>query len=302
MYRHIVVPLDGSPLAEAALPAAAWLAAKMAARVTLVHVIEQNAPSRVHGTVHLTDPAEAAAYLEQVARKAFAPDIQVSTHVHTKPTDDVAAGIAGHAGELGHDLIVMCAHGRGGLSRMFVGTIAQKVISLGTLPVLLTRPAPDGNAPAFSCSSILVPLDGNPAHERALPVTASLAAAFGSTLHLLTVVPEYHDLANHKAVPGRLLPGTTSKMLEIAAGQAGSRLASHVAALRERGLTAESHVLRGDPADEIVNAANSTETDLLVLATHGKSGMSAFWAGSVAHRACSRCRIPVLLIPIVAGN
>ena len=69
--------------------------------------------------------------------------------------------------------------------------------------------------------------------------------------------------------------------------------------LREQGFIASAHVLRGDPAKTIVTAATNAKVDLIVLATHGKTGMEAFWAGSVTHTICSRSKKPLLLIPII---
>lgn len=66
----------------------------------------------------------------------------------------------------------------------------------------------------------------------------------------------------------------------------------------QEGFEASAHVLRGDPASVIVAAAVLAKIDLIVLGTHGKTGMDAFWSGSVAHRICSQSRIPLLLIPV----
>ena len=68
--------------------------------------------------------------------------------------------------------------------------------------------------------------------------------------------------------------------------------------LVSEGFNASAHVRRGDPANIIVAIARQLQADVIVLATHGKSGMEAFWAGSVAHKVCSQCRIPILLIPV----
>jgi nucleotide-binding universal stress UspA family protein len=162
--------LDGSKMAEAALPAAAFLAQTFASRVTLIHVVERNAPREVHGQSHLKDAAEAAAYLGELAKWTFAKGITVDFHVHESEVDNVAGSIVAHADELKHDLVVMCSHGRGKSLHLFLGSIAQRVIGLGSLPVLITHPDQQGGAPPFSCRNILVPLDGDPDHAQALPV------------------------------------------------------------------------------------------------------------------------------------
>ncbi len=90
MFKNILVPLDGSKLSEASLAPAAFLAEELHSPVTLLHVIEQDAPSEVHKEHHLTKPEEAEAYLQQAARRAFPPSVKVDTHVHSAPVSDVA--------------------------------------------------------------------------------------------------------------------------------------------------------------------------------------------------------------------
>ena len=298
MYQHILVPLDGSPMAESALPVAAYLSEKFQARVTLVHVIEKDAPHEVHGQPHLRDAEQVTAYLQGVSQRVFREDIQVDYHVHTAEVKNVAESIVAHASELGHDLIVMCTHGRGRALHLLLGSIAQNVISMGSVPVLITHPEENGDIPAFSCGAILVPLDGNADHAQALPVAKELAMACGASLHLVMVIPSFGALSGQMTVTSRLLPGTTSKMLEMSAQSAEESLQSQLEELQRQGFAASAHVLRGNPADLIVDSARQSEIDLIVLATHGRSGMEALWAGSVTHKVCSRCKIPLLLIPV----
>lgn len=124
-FGHLAVPLDGSRMAEAAVPVALALATRLPARVTLLHVIERAAPETVHGDRHLTGVAEAEAYLAEVARRFAVAGIAAEVHAHPNPEGDVAAGIADHAAELGARLVVLCAHGRGGLRGWLSGTVAQ---------------------------------------------------------------------------------------------------------------------------------------------------------------------------------
>src|SRR5208283_1299949 len=158
MFKHILVPLDGSRMAEAALPAAAFVAAKFNAFVTLIHVIERNAPREIHGQYHLINADEAEVYLGDTARRSFPSEVRIDFHVHTTEVDNVAESIAEHAGELDHVMIVMCSHGRGRALHLFLGSIAQKVISKGSHPVLVTRPDKSKVISEFSCRSLLLPL------------------------------------------------------------------------------------------------------------------------------------------------
>ncbi|HYA03190.1 MAG TPA: universal stress protein, partial [Syntrophobacteria bacterium] len=129
MFKHILVPLDGSRLAEVVLPAAGYLARVLGAQVTLVHIIEQGAPASVHGERHLTRAEEAEGYLEEAARRAFSPDLPVRRHVHTEAMENIARGIVEHQAELAPDLILMCTHGRSGLRDLLFGRIAQQVVA-----------------------------------------------------------------------------------------------------------------------------------------------------------------------------
>ena len=301
MFKHILVPIDGSSMAEAALPAAAFLAEKLRARVTLMHVVERNAPDEVHGQPHLKHPQEAERYLRELARRAFAKKTLIDCHVHTNEVDDVAGSIVAHSEELSHDLVIMCSHGRGAALHLFLGSIAQSVIARGSQPVLITHPDEQGKPPAFTCRHILVPMDDDPEHAQALPVAKDLARACGATLHLVAVIPELATISGGKAVASRLLPGTTSRLLDLATQDAEKYFQGIEASLRKEGFEASAHVLRGDPASVIVEAAMRAQIDMIVLGTHGKTGMDAFWAGSVAHRICSQSRIPLLLIPVGKG-
>jgi nucleotide-binding universal stress UspA family protein len=298
IFRHLLVPLDGSRLAEAALPAAACLAESLGAQVTLVHVIEEKAPQQVHGEHHLAHPDEADAYLEEVAGRAFPAGVAVDCHVHTIEVSDVADSLTEHAAELGPDLIVMCTHGRGGLRTWLWGSIAQQVIARGTTPVLLIQPDSHGQAPPFACKRLLVPLDGDPEHEQGLAVAADLAQACGAALHLLAVVHTLGTLPGQQAATARLLPVATSILLDMTEEGAEEFLRQKVLLLQPWGLSLAVQVCRGDPAAAIVRTAQKAKADLVVLGTHGKAGLDAFWAGSVAAQVSSRSRVPLLLVPV----
>ena len=166
MFQSILVPLDGSRLSEASLNAAAMLASKLGSAITLLHVVEQDAPSKVHRERHLTNTEEAEDYLRRAASGAFPASTRVQTHVHAAPVADVPRSIVLHATtEFTPDLIVTCAHGRGGMRDLLFGSIAQQVVALGRIPLLLVK---DGSQP-FQMYRILVPLDPDSRHDNTLP-------------------------------------------------------------------------------------------------------------------------------------
>jgi len=293
------VPLDGSRLAETALPAAAFLAKLFEAEVTLIHLVERRAPAAVHSERHLTEPDEAQDYLRQVAQRAFPTDSRVGSHVHTAEVSDVARGLVAHAAELQIDLIVMCSHGRGGLRDLLYGSIAQQVVSQGATPVLLVRPGPDGEAPPFAGRLLLVPLDGDPEHEVGLPLARQLASATGGALHLLVVIRGLGSLkTDEELATALLMPLATNALLDLSETQAASYLAGLLSQLQTAGLAVTGEVARGDPVHYVRAAAQRTGADLIVLATHGKSGLAALGSGSVAPRLSGQSHAPLLLVPL----
>lgn len=298
MFKHILVPLDGSKLAEAAVPAAASLAETLGAPVTLLHIIEQDGPQEIHKDHHLTQADEAAAYLKQVAQRDFPPEIKVNFHVHTAAVKDVPSSIVERATrEFQHDLIVMCTHGKGGVRELLYGSIAQQVVAQGLNPLLLIK-LDTGTSKPFTLEKILVPLDTGPMHDASLPVTKELALAYKSHIHLLTVIPTFGTVGGEAAAASSLLPATTSALLEIQVENAAKDLQEHLDELKNAGLSATAEVARGDPATEIVNLSEKLKVDLIVLTTHRKAGAAAFWARSVAPNVVRRAQVPILLIPL----
>jgi nucleotide-binding universal stress UspA family protein len=298
MFKHILIPLDGSRMSEAALPVASFFAYKFNAKVTLVHSIENTPPDEIHGQSHIKNTKEAENYLMEISKSNIMEGLHVNYHVHTAGVDNIAESITEHSDEFDHDLIIMCSHGRGKALHLMMGSIAQKVISLGTIPVLIVHPTKEDELTSYSCKSILLPLDDDPDHSRALPVSKELAKAFGAVIHLTIVIPSYSTLSGQMTVTSRLLPATTSRMLEMSAENAEANFRGVLKDFHNQGFDADAIVLRGDPANEIMSFTKTTHVDLIILATHGKSGIGAFWAGSVANKICSQCRVPILLLPL----
>ena len=298
MFKHILLPLDGSQLAETAVPVVAYLADKLKAQVTLLHVIEKNAPETVHGQKHLVNEDEACQYLAEIAEKHFPKDVEVYRHVHTDEVERVSASIVQHSDEFDPDLIVMCAHGQGGLHDFVVGNIAQQVIAAGSVPVLLlqTRSANDLQFNGFE--KILIALDGNPAHESGYEVAIELAEELHASVHLVQVVPTLSTLNAKHAATGTLLPATTTALLEIDEDTASDYLEEKMKALQDKKIEVSAEVERGDPARQVVQSADAYHTQLIVLGTHGKSGLNAFWTGSVAPKIVEQTQIPILLVPV----
>jgi nucleotide-binding universal stress UspA family protein len=257
--RCLLLPLDGSDLAENALPAGVYFASLFSASITLFHVIEKRATGRIHASRHLIHAGEAETYLKETAARLIP----------------------------------------GGPRDWLIGNIAQQVISRGSIPVLLLRPAqPPAPGASFSCRSILLPMDGVPEHERSAALAEEIAQRSGAAMHLATVVPTPETLSGEKAATGRLLPGSTAALLDLTEDGAENYLQRNRERLQSTGIKTTAQVLRGDPAAELAKLANGRRDDLIVLGTHGKAGSSAFWNRSVAARVLGKIKIPALLIPV----
>jgi nucleotide-binding universal stress UspA family protein len=297
MIKHLLVPLDGSELAEASLPAAVYITRHFNNKVSLIHVVEENPPKTIHGQKHIRTEDEAKLYLEEIRNKYFPNNPLVKTHVHVEQVKNVAPSIVSHVDELSSDLIVLCTHGEGGISDYLVGSIAQQVISFQKVPVLLVQPTDGDQTKEFKCEKVLIPLDGNIEHEQGLKYAELLAEHCNQSLHLLLVVPNFEDLHGEIAAAGKFLRAAVSEYLEISEENAIEYLTPHVKRFEKKNIPVVAEICRGDPANIIVETADELSSDLIVIGTHGKTGMEAFWSGSVAPKISSLTKIPLLLVP-----
>ena len=297
MFKHILVPLDGSKLAEAALPVAESLAQMLQLPVTLLHIIEQDAPAEIHRDRHLTNSIEAEAYLAETARHAFSPTIKVDWHVHTAAVADVARSIVDHsADEFQPDLIILCSHGNSGMHDLFFGNIAQQVAAASQASVMLIKPV-ESSSP-FKLTHILVPLDNESIHDKAIPIAVELANTFKAQLDLICVIPTFATLSGEQAASANLMPATTTAYLDIAEEIAQEHFQAHLDEFQKAGLPASAEIARGDPAPVIARTGDRIGADLIIFGTHGRAGLDAFWNRSVAAGVARRTRIPLLLIPL----
>ncbi len=294
MFRRLLVPLDGSRLAEGVLPLVERLASRLGAAVGLLHVIERRAPAHIHGDRHLRGEAEAREYLfAHVAPRLRAAGIETSGHVHDVPEGDVAASIAKHVNELSADLVVLATHGSGGMRDILFGSVAQQVLARTSVPVLLVRPDRVGWR---DLRRVLVPLDGTPDGEAALSAGMGLARPFGAEILLLRVVPTWSTVAGERAPGAVMLPSATAAALEVQARAAEGYVAALVARLESEGTRATGRMRRGEPAREILEAVRREAADLVAMSTHGRAGLGAAWAGSLAARVLKSLPVPALLV------
>jgi nucleotide-binding universal stress UspA family protein len=276
MYTKVVVPLDGSPLAEVALPYAEEIAAKMGSNMVLLSVLGSEESDEVQyyqkyskkiidmTTLHVKK------YLD--ASNGGCVTINSATRVGSP-----AEGILDFAEKGYPSLLVMATHGRSGVSRWSVGSIADKVVrAVAKQPLLLIRAKgchPDVRARRILKRAV-VPLDGSIESETVMPFIADIARNLDMELTLLQVI----------AKSGGSFAATENYLHDWC-----RRLA-------EDGIHAGYQVRTGSPADEIIDFADEIMTDLVAMSTRGKTNMN-FWAlGSVAQKVLLGGNSPLLLI------
>jgi nucleotide-binding universal stress UspA family protein len=299
LLERVLVPLDGSRLAEAVLPIATRLTDACGARISLLHAIEKGAPAQVHGERHLISSKEAEEYLAQVSQRLTAPTRQVDYHIHEVPVGDVPESIASHAEEAQSNLIILSTHGEGGIREALWGSIAQQVLQRSARPVLLVRARSDGQTAEFAPRSIMVPLDATAAAEAALPFATALARCLGAHLRLVIVVATTETVSGEQIPTATFLPATTRALLDVQEKQALAYLERLAQSIRATGVPTIAEVRRGETVAELATDTGEHGDGLVVVATHGRAGLQAIWASSVADRLLKRTRAPILLVPII---
>lgn len=294
---HFLIPLDGSTMAEAALPVAVGLAQPLGAQVTLLHVRENAAPRTIHGEPHLQDVPSAEDYLAGLASRWKESYPRIDWHVHPNRQADVAQSVNDHAAELGVDVVVLTSHGRSGLRDFLVGSIAQQVVRGGKTPTLIVRPTADASEP-YAVRTILVPLDGSPESESSLDYARQISGATGARLVLASVVPTVGTASGDLAVSASFSPNATAAVLDLAHRDVGNYLEGKAEEVRATGPEVLTNLSRGRTAMRLAAVADEQKADLVILATHGKSGLNGALSGSIAPRLLADLRQPVLLVRI----
>jgi nucleotide-binding universal stress UspA family protein len=292
MFKNILIPLDGSPVAAAALPYAEAVAARTGAHLILVRAAHVQR-LMADGLDQLSAIAEAEEYLAGQAEEVVAQGFGVETGV---PFGGSAGNWIVEEILLRHaDLVVMATHDRIGPDRWVHGSVAEVVVGHAPVPVLLVGPT-HGAQPAQRLGSerpvLIVPLDGSELAEAALPVAREFAATFGGHIVLVGVVPRPGDLV---AAQGGVMTyvGDDYAVLHADAQKYLSGIASQLTADR---LSVAVSVRSGNPAQEIAATASEHGAAAVVMASHGRTGLLRSILGSVAGQTlhCSPC--PVLLI------
>lgn len=310
MFQKVVVMLDGSELAEQVLPHLEEVIRGHESDVHLLSVAPPPTPAAVamaeiYPAYVTTDflageaeerervQQELSRYLAGVAERLRSQAASVQTVVRS---GHAAEEILRYAEETQANLIAMSTHGRSGLSRWVYGSVADKVLRGAECPVLLVRVHPSKPAEPVVHRHLLVPLDGSTLAECVLPHVRKLVRPGQTQVHLLSVLPAGLDrtMTLLTTYPPGLQLSTSAR--SQARAQIEVYLRGVAAPLRELGASVRLELREGNPADEILDYAEEMQADLIVMNTHGLSGVSRWVYGSVADRVLRGAACPVLLV------
>ncbi len=285
MFHRILVLLDGTAGGEQALPFAEYLARETASALLLARiapVTQWNAagtgrlvwPS-VYQNAVATEEEQARAYLTSLALDMTKSGLHVETYVRDgEPTNEVLALTA----RTDVDMVVMASHARSGAARLALGSLADHLVRYGKVPVMIVRnnDASDGAVQLTHC---VVPLDGSSIAAEALDTVVQLAGVVCHRVTLVRVVD----------------PGASSPDAADARGYLERTREQAIERIGRQDCVVESHLLIGEAAQQIIEFARN-QGDLIVLATHGRTGIRRWALGSVAERIVHAAPIPLILV------
>jgi nucleotide-binding universal stress UspA family protein len=285
---RILVPLDGSELAAKALPVAESLCRQLSAGLELVSVLqpvvlpyvggEPYIPGEVYVQMDTERTQDAQKYLDAQAQAAREHGVATQTHLER---GDPSSRLADLAQELGAALVVMTTHGRTGLARFALGSVADRVVRAGVAPVLLLRSFP---APAHGqdLSRAIIPLDGSSASEE--PLSSLIPLLAGPVLRTITLlrVADPRDGEEGRQLCENYLNAVRQRLIDR---------------LGERDCTVSVLVSSNkNPAANIVEIAGDGECDVVVMSTHGEAGVGRWALGGVTDRVLRDGNTPLLLV------
>ena len=295
MYRRILVPLDGSKVAEQVLPYVRYLAGKLKIPVDLLAVVDvlgmtgsiETSNARNLDRFIIENIHRSEAYLEKIG-KTFT-GASGHTVLEGKPEEVVIKTAASY----GDTLIAMATHGRSGVNRWLLGSVAEKVLRGATNPLLLVRATKDGKSEGEKVIKwVIVPLDGSPMAEKVLPHVIALARKITFEMVLLHA----YNLKQVISTFEDYIPGWDVLEAEAKA-EAISYLGSKVRELNGQGLIdVSTWVSAKETAQEIIDLAAESDS-LIAMCTHGRSGLKRWVLGSVTEKVVRHSRSPVLVIP-----
>ena len=282
MYTKILVPLDGSRLAEQILPYVCLLAEAFEIPVELLRIDDSGA---------LT-PSKGSEYLKEIGAWAFPTTVKFHHSIEiANPTE----AILRHAAAERQMLIAMATHGLSGIRGWVMGSVAYKVVHATKNPVLLIRPTEEGDpGVAVKLGTVLVPLDGSGLADRILPHVIALARSLNLEV---TLIRAYRLPPDNYFVGDGIYLDALAGQRDAYKQEIDEYLAGKTEEIRGAGISRVSPVaIHGDAAGEIIDCARKTGNSLIAMSTHGRSGLGRWLMGSVTEKIVQHSRDPVLVI------
>jgi nucleotide-binding universal stress UspA family protein len=298
MYKKILIPLDGSKTAEKVLPYARYLAGRFKIPVELLAVIDI-----AEIATHMT--AEKARFLDTMVEESVRasenylrrvagsfPGITVNSTVEKGRAEDAIIEKGGGYNDV---LIAMATHGRSGLNRFLLGSVAEKVLRGTSNPLLLARATETASADGEAAlKSLIVPLDGSEVAEAVLPVAADMAKKLGLEIVLFRA---YHIPYNAYSADEGFYAVNFDELIAGVRDEANDYLQKKLADVKAMGVEKISVVSKeGFAGDEIIALGRHTPGGLIAMSSHGRSGVKRWVLGSVTETVVRHTADPVLVI------
>ena len=295
MFKKILLPLDGSDLAEEVIPYGEELAAKLGSEVILFHVCDES--HQLAHSMHrhylarmaeLTQERLSKTLTESATAKASA--VQLFGDFHQNINDYCTANDV--------SLVIMVAHGFTSLKVMLMGSIVDKVFRLLNCPCLLvqTGDARRKGARKELFKRILLPLDGSEHSEIAIPAVRELGLKLETEVVLFTMAKMSHMLTSKDDIIGEA--GLSDELANAAeVKRCRSYLKGIARKLAENGLNVSTRIIPGDDrGSAITSVCQEVTADLVVMATQGRQPITAWAPGSIAHKLLSKGDLPLMIV------
>lgn len=290
----ILFPTDFSPVAEDAFAHATHLALQTGATVYVFNVVTPGTGDGSNPMDFLPvrpvkgDAVDGAEPQRMEVRTATQEQGTVPVVYTQTESASPETAIVEHATEHDVDLVVMGTHGRKGMDRLLSGSVAEEVVRQAPCPVF-TVLAQDEDAPQTPIDRILVPVDLSEQSPLVVEHAAALGEAYGAPLDLLHVVEEAAFPSAYGVDP---LSPTQPDVQE----RAQEALEALAAEIEDADVAVRTHVLAGYAARDIVDFASEQAADLIVMATHGRTGLQRFLIGSVTEKVVRSASCPVFTV------
>ncbi len=295
MVTRILIPLDGSDYSAQVLGVVTPLARSLKASVHLLHIADttvipldlESGAEPYLARLIAEDVQHAQKYLPVVQKQLQDKGIETSfSAIEGEPVESILSVAA----DQHCDLIAMATHGRSGIARLVIGSVTEKVLNRSTVPLLLYRPKEGAPTAEEPIRTVCLSLDGTELSEQSLPLAQDLAARLGVPMVVARVAPTYLQVFDATD------PVLITDALEAMEREAQGYLKGIEERVSKTGTKVETRFIKGYAAPELVALSNSLPDSLVVMTSHGRSGIGRFVLGSVTDEIIRTSSRPVLVV------